>query len=263
MLSFDHALEDWQDPDNPVTGPRPGPASSIDWWILHYRGVPGVTVPPTLAGIFQVLRNAQHWWTHRPTNRFSLGYNDFLISCEGHPNDGEIIEGRGLRFRGAATGGINDICWATQVIQRDGEPLSPRARARCRERSLELRAVFPLRHGLADHGRSPSTTVTSCAGPGIRADIDAGLLWADEPSPDQEDDDMAELLEFDAGDIDPAAWGPTIVVRGVGPARRVNKGELGRLEKTLGKPRRLEQGTTDHDWVAREIAAYDRYVGFR
>ena len=196
MLTFDHALEDWQDPDNPVTGPRPGPASSIDWWILHYRGVPGVTVPPTLAAIFQALRNAQHWWTHRPTNRFSLGYNDFLISCEGHPNDGEIIEGRGLRFRGAATGGINDICWATQIIQRDGEPLSPKARARCRERSLELRAVFPLRHGLADHGRSPSTTVTSCAGPGIRADIDAGLLWADEPSPDEEDDDMSTAILY-------------------------------------------------------------------
>ena len=28
MLTFDHALEDWQDPDNPVTGPTP-PTTSV------------------------------------------------------------------------------------------------------------------------------------------------------------------------------------------------------------------------------------------
>lgn len=71
---------------------------------------------------------------------------------------------------------------------------------------------------------------------------------------------MAELLEFAAGDVDPPAWGPTLVVRGTGPARRVNPGELPRLRAQLGEPRRLEPGTPDHDWVRREVLAYDRYV---
>lgn len=178
-ITYDITLEQWQDPRNPVRGPLPGPRSAIDRWVPHWEGLTPLG-RMTNWDVLQNLRNIQHWWTNRPTNRFSIGYNDALVSIPGHMLNGALIEIRGQRFRGAATGGINLVSHATLVLQRQGDHATPEAVARAHRLITELRADSPKIDGpdrLIDHGRSGSTTVTSCAGPGLRADIDNGVFW--------------------------------------------------------------------------------------
>lgn len=51
-----------------------------------------------------------------------------------------------------------------------------------------------------------------------------------------------------------------LVIRGAGPARRVNDDEQDRLKELHGTPRRIRPGSSEASWVTGEIAAYDRMV---
>lgn len=190
MLTYDIESSEWVEDNYPMRGPR-NVMSALDRWVFHYRGVPGVQVP---ADPLQALRNMQRSWTNDPGRGYSLGYDEALVSAEGHAMDGMLIEVRGTEIRGAATGGINAITWATVVfIVEDGKTgLSPKAKARCRARSLELRIASPKISGperVFGHGWSGSTTTTSCPGIPISDDLRAGSVWAFDP---EDDDDMAD-----------------------------------------------------------------------
>lgn len=201
-MRYDFTLEDWQEPARPVVGPYAFLWSAIRYVALHFiGGGPNFRPGPTW-DVAQHLRNGQH--SYLVNRGYSYGYNIGVVSIPGHPLDGTAWEIRGTRFRGAATAGVNAIVLAIYVMQRDGEPLTAKARATIMRLINEAQAEAARAHPgrlleVYGHNEVPGgTTRTSCPGPGIRAAIADGLGpgLVVVPDPDPDPDPEPEVIEM-------------------------------------------------------------------
>lgn len=184
MTSFPR--ESWQDPANPVTGPKPKAKRTVG--VIHYSASSSIPVDKPAW-----LRSMQADYTR---NRgYSLGYG-YMVA--GNGDDYEI---RGNDFNMASNNGdkvdgnANDWTLSILLDVSTTSPATPAAIATCR-RILDQAGIFtrPVPHSFYDY--------TSCCGDIVTAQINAGLFdqisqpdpLPPDPEPEPEpEDDMPKL----------------------------------------------------------------------
>lgn len=232
MTSFPR--EAWQDPANPITGPKPKAKRTTG--VIHYSG--SNSIPADKPGW---LRSMQNDYT---TNRgYSLGYG-YLVA-----GNGDDFEIRGNDFNMASnngdkvSGNANDWTLSILLDVTTTSPATPAAIATC-QRILAGAGILtrPVPHSFYDY--------TSCCGQTVTAQINAGLFdHTSQPDPTPEDEDMY-LATLSNGDV--VVVGSTV--------RPVSAEELG------GPLADLERRTPDpmsnwHAWLRAGADEYSRRIG--
>ena len=212
MTSF--SREYWQDPANPVTGPKP--KAKRTGGVIHYSGSSSIPVDKPAW-----LRSMQNDYTR---NRgYSLGYG-YLVA--GNGDDYEI---RGADFNNAANkgdkvdGNANDWTLSILLDVTTTSPATPAAIATCQRIFVAAGVVGrPVAHSFYDY--------TACCGDTVRGQINAGLF--DPGSTKSKDIDMYVISVVRQG------WpGPVDLVVDSKNTRWNSNGNTSSLDSVAGVPR--------------------------
>jgi len=183
-----HRREAWQNPAQPVTGPRPT-LEQVDTFPLHYTAAS--RIPANVAGYLRAIQND---YLTDPNRGYSIGYG-FAVDQRG-----EVWELRGYDIKNAANLGWNHRTLPVLCLVDGAAPLTEAA-------------VLSVRALLSEANRRTGRTLnvvahrdigaTACPGDGITAQIRAGRITpldTDRPQPPTEgDDEMTYLYQPPVG----------------------------------------------------------------
>jgi hypothetical protein len=188
--------EDWQDPDQPVTGPSMN-LSTVDLLPAHYTA--DDVIPDDIP---QYLRNMQSYYVS--DRGYSVGYN-FAID-----QTGEAWELRGFDFKCAANKDMNEITIAVLCMVDGADAMNPAMCATFTALGAEAQDIVGRDLLVVGHRDIGST---SCPGDGIYSQVQAGLLDPDGSTPPPEpqpippgDTDMASSILIIEDANAPGAW---------------------------------------------------------
>lgn len=235
---------EWQTAAQPVTGPafEPGLVRGLVWhWPGGYIDVDGPNDVLEPADTVAVLRAMQNdYLTHRG---YSLGYSWCIDQM------GACWEIRGTTYRPASNGSVATNQSHVSCLLLIGKPEDGPSDAMVRS-ARELVAVLRERWpGLPARTVHADLFQTTCCGPVLTPLARAGVF---EPQP--EEAEVADSYLFQLG--------PDVGLRGPGGSRRVNAWEIaeGGPLAALLPARVVDFGSVEWDWMAHELAAYDRAV---
>ena len=190
-----HRREEWERPSQPISGPAP--KGTPGYWVVHYPGSPASsTTPMTDAEMVRYLQATQSSYLN--SRGYSLGYSA-VVSQSGSAWEVRGIEGLGGKvFNPASNPGRklgednqNHVTRSIQIAVSGQDKATPAAVAAVNE-IIATRPDWPVRwHGQIDW--------TSCAGEGIIAQIEAGVI-GHQTQPEPEDDDMKIIEQYRAAD---------------------------------------------------------------
>jgi hypothetical protein len=179
--------EDWQDPDQPVTGPTMN-LSTVDLLPAHYTA--DNVIPDDIP---QYLRNMQAYYL---SNRgYSVGYN-FAID-----QTGEAWELRGFDIKCAANKDMNEVTIAVLCMVDGADAMNPAMVDTFTQLGAQAQDVVGRNLLVVGHRDIGST---SCPGDGIYGQVQAGLLepgTPTQPEPPPSEDDPMYLATLSNGDV--------------------------------------------------------------
>jgi hypothetical protein len=200
---FDRVRTDWQNPNQPVTGPLIS-LPAVDTVVIHYTAasnVPDGDVGESQTQIPQYLRNMQNYYV--TARGYSVGYNATVDVW------GTAWELRGTQFKCAANKHHNDHTFAVLLLVDGDDRASDLMAARVRRLVADLQRLTGRKLKIVAHG---DIGVTSCPGKGLRQDIVDGRFNPEYvPDPDPVEDVMTAVMVRFKGYLN--VW-----LVGVGPA---------------------------------------------
>ena len=190
-----HRRGEWERAGQEISGPLP--KGTPGYWVIHYPGSPASSAAPmTDAEMVRYLQATQSSYLN--SRGYSLGYSA-VVSQSGSAWEVRGIEGLGGTVYNPASnpgsklgeGNQNHVTRSIQIAVSGQDKASPAAVAAVNE-IIATRPDWPVRwHGQIDW--------TSCAGEGIIAQIEAGVI-GHQTQPEPEDDDMKIIEQYRAAD---------------------------------------------------------------
>lgn len=210
--------EEWQDPDNPITGPPPKAVRTVG--VLHYSG--SDSIPADKAGWLRAMQD-----DYTRNRGYSLGYG-YLVT--GNGDDYEI---RGWHFNMASnkgdkvTGNANDWTLSILLDVTTESSATPQAIATCKRIfAAHGIATRPVPHSFYDY--------TSCCGDTVTAQINQGLFDQHSTPPPTK----GKVIDMYVIAVSRNGWpGPVDLVVDSASTRWNRDGNTSSLDKVAGVPR--------------------------
>lgn len=185
----------WESSSMPISGPAPRGVPGT--WVIHYPGSTSMFEPMTDMQMVSYLRSMQRSYVNG--RGYSLGYS-VIASQSGSLWAARGIEGYpGVRVYNPASnpgkkvdGNFNHVSRSIQIAVGGQNAASPAAVASVNA-LIATQPTWDVRvHSDVDY--------TSCAGAGITAQVQSGVIGHQAATPPSEDDDMTMIDQYRAAD---------------------------------------------------------------